>query len=92
MQIYTCNTGNVNQRFSVTSDQRIALTNHGECLDLTEGDLTNGNRVSDSFCPDGAYFKLSTGPDVEMHRWKCESGLGYRLSQQLIIAILRRTF
>ena len=45
MQIYTCSAGNVNQGFSVTTDNRIAWTNHGECLDLTDGSLANGNPV-----------------------------------------------
>jgi hypothetical protein len=45
MQIYTCYKGNTNQLFTVTGDKRIAWTNKGECLDLTDGSTTPGNKV-----------------------------------------------
>jgi hypothetical protein len=45
MQVYTCASGNTNQMFSITADARIAWTNHGECLDLTDGSLVSGNPV-----------------------------------------------
>ena len=83
MQIYTCNTGNVNRRFSVTPDQRIAWANHGECLDLTEGDLADGNQVSDSSqAYDKSCSKPSTCPDVEMYRWKRGLSLDHQSKQQ----------
>lgn len=49
MQIYGCGSGGVgdaNQQWSATADNRIAWTNMGECLDLTNGSDTNGNVVS----------------------------------------------
>jgi len=53
MQIYTCASGNTNQQFSITADNRIAWTNHGECLDLTNGVVTSGNQVQMWKCTDG---------------------------------------
>jgi hypothetical protein len=50
MQIYTCFAGNTDQMFTVTGDQRIAWTNMGECLDLTDGNTSPGTPVR-SFTP-----------------------------------------
>jgi hypothetical protein len=47
MQIWTCTTNDVNQQWSFTADNRIAWTNHGECLDLSNGQVVAGNQV----CP-----------------------------------------
>jgi hypothetical protein len=46
MQIWACTDGDINQQFSITEDNRIAWTNKGECLDLTNGVSTPGNQVS----------------------------------------------
>jgi len=54
MQIYTCNAGNANQQFTVTTgDKRITWTGKGKCLDLTDGLLTSGNVVQMWQCSTG---------------------------------------
>jgi hypothetical protein len=50
MQIYTCSSGNANQQFATTGST-IAWTGKGECLDLTNGNLSNGNVVRHYFFP-----------------------------------------
>jgi hypothetical protein len=40
-----CNPGNANQNFFFTDDSRIGWTNHGECLDLTDGNMKVGTPV-----------------------------------------------
>jgi len=52
MQIFTCFSGNTNQLFTVTGDNRIAWTNKGECLDLTDGITSTGNAVQMWKCTD----------------------------------------
>lgn len=47
LQIWTCSSNqNPNQQFFYTSDYRLAWTNHGKCIDLPNGNLNDGNRVS----------------------------------------------
>jgi peptidoglycan/xylan/chitin deacetylase (PgdA/CDA1 family) len=50
MQIYTCNTGNANQQFTITSDHRIQWTGKGKCVDLTDGSLVSGTVVQSWSC------------------------------------------
>jgi hypothetical protein len=50
IQIWECFTGNTNQQWSVTADNRIAWTNKHECLDLTDGVLSGGSRVCGVYC------------------------------------------
>ncbi|KAF9442685.1 carbohydrate-binding module family 13 protein [Macrolepiota fuliginosa MF-IS2] len=52
MKIWECFNNLPAQDWFYTSDQRIALTNQGLCLDLTNGDLTNGNLVQTWTCTD----------------------------------------
>jgi len=53
LQVYTCYPGNTNQQFYVTTDNRIAWTNHGECVDLTNGLTSAGNLIQMWACTDG---------------------------------------
>jgi hypothetical protein len=53
MKIWECYTGLPQQDWYYTGDNRIALTNQGMCLDLTDGVLTNGNRLQVWQCTDG---------------------------------------
>ncbi|PFH48479.1 carbohydrate-binding module family 13 protein [Amanita thiersii Skay4041] len=45
LQIWTCGTGNQNQQWFYTGDNRLAWTNHGKCMDLTSGNQSDGNRI-----------------------------------------------
>ena len=42
MKIWTCYAGLAAQTWYYTDDKRIALQNQGQCLDLTNGDSTDG--------------------------------------------------
>lgn len=52
MKIWQCYAGLAAQQWFLTGDNRIALENQGLCLDLTNGDITNGNRVQTWQCTD----------------------------------------
>lgn len=52
MKIWTCFAGLAAQQWFYTGDNRIALEGQGQCLDLTNGDLTNGNQVQSWQCTD----------------------------------------
>ncbi|KAF8513974.1 carbohydrate-binding module family 13 protein [Gautieria morchelliformis] len=52
MKIWTCFDNLPAQAWFYTSDLRIALTGTGECLDLPNGDVTNGNQVQTFKCTD----------------------------------------
>jgi hypothetical protein len=45
LEISDCVSGNVNQQWYWTDDNHLVWTNHGRCMDLTEGSLANGNRI-----------------------------------------------
>ncbi|KAH8834757.1 carbohydrate-binding module family 13 protein [Flagelloscypha sp. PMI_526] len=47
LQIWDCTSGNTNQQWYYTpwGDNHLAWTDHGKCLDLTDGSLTDGNKV-----------------------------------------------
>ncbi|KAF7297575.1 Ricin B-type lectin domain-containing protein [Mycena kentingensis (nom. inval.)] len=42
--IWTCDANNANQKWYYTGDLHLAWTDHGRCIDLTDGKLTDGNR------------------------------------------------
>ena len=50
MKIWTCFSGLPQQQWYITGDNRIALENQGLCLDLTNGNLQNGNQVQTWQC------------------------------------------
>ncbi|RDB27209.1 Endo-1,4-beta-xylanase A [Hypsizygus marmoreus] len=52
MKIWTCYDNLPAQAWYYTNDNRIAVTGKGQCLDLTNGVLTNGNRVQTWQCTD----------------------------------------
>jgi hypothetical protein len=45
LQIWDCWPNNLNQQWYWTGDNHLAWTNHGRCMDLTDGSLANGNKV-----------------------------------------------
>ncbi|KAF8636151.1 hypothetical protein AX17_003754 [Amanita inopinata Kibby_2008] len=45
LQIWTCYSGNANQQWYYTGDNRLSWTNHGKCMDLTGGNQSDGNRI-----------------------------------------------
>ncbi|KAF9457289.1 G-X-X-X-Q-X-W domain-containing protein [Collybia nuda] len=53
MKIWTCYSGLAAQAWYYTDDNRIALTGQGQCLDLTGGNLSNGNRIQTWQCTNG---------------------------------------
>ncbi|KAF5368698.1 hypothetical protein D9615_010311 [Tricholomella constricta] len=53
MKIWTCYDNVEAQKWYYTDDKRIALTGQGLCLDLTKGDLSNGNQVQTWKCGNG---------------------------------------
>ncbi|KAF8890494.1 ricin B lectin domain-containing protein [Infundibulicybe gibba] len=53
MKIWQCFNGLPAQSWFYTDDKRIALAGQGQCLDLTNGDLTNSNQVQTFKCTDG---------------------------------------
>ena len=52
MKIWQCYAGLSQQTWYYTDDDRIALENQGQCLDLTNGSKTNGNIVQIWKCTD----------------------------------------
>lgn len=50
MKIWQCFDDLPAQQWYYTDDNRIAVENHGQCLDLTNGVLTNGNQVQTWAC------------------------------------------
>lgn len=52
MKIWQCFTGLPQQSWFYTDDDRIAVTNHGQCLDVTNGITTNGNQLQTFQCTD----------------------------------------
>ncbi|KAJ7190226.1 ricin B lectin domain-containing protein, partial [Mycena pura] len=63
MQIWTCNTNNANQKWTL-SGSTIHWSGHSNCLDLTDGRVTNGNIIQIWTCTGGNNQKwaLTTGP------------------------------
>ncbi|KAJ7635006.1 hypothetical protein FB45DRAFT_1025905 [Roridomyces roridus] len=63
MQIWTCNTPNNNQQWSL-SGQTIQWSGHSSCLDLSGGRLTNGNVIQIWGCNGGSnqVWTRTTGP------------------------------
>ncbi|KAL1663665.1 carbohydrate-binding module family 13 protein [Schizophyllum commune] len=53
MKIWQCYDGLAQQTWYYTDDNRIAVENKGQCLDLTGGRLDNGNQVQTWTCTDG---------------------------------------
>ena len=53
MKIWTCFNNLPAQQWFYTGDNRIALENKGLCLDLTNGNLYNGNQVQTWQCGNG---------------------------------------
>ncbi|KAF9028564.1 carbohydrate-binding module family 13 protein [Hymenopellis radicata] len=46
LQILTCSTdNNPNQQFYYSGDFHLAWTDHGKCMDLTDGNQSDGNRI-----------------------------------------------
>ncbi|KAF8513975.1 ricin B lectin domain-containing protein [Gautieria morchelliformis] len=52
MKIWTCFDNLPAQAWFYTGDLRIAVTGKGQCLDLPNGDVTNGNQVQTYQCTD----------------------------------------
>ncbi|KDQ31546.1 carbohydrate-binding module family 13 protein [Pleurotus ostreatus PC15] len=52
MKIWECFDNLPAQQWFLTADDRIALENQGLCLDLTNGNVTNGNQVQTWQCTD----------------------------------------
>ncbi|TFK37401.1 G-X-X-X-Q-X-W domain-containing protein [Crucibulum laeve] len=52
MKIWQCYDGLAAQQWFYTDDNRIALQNQGQCLDLPSGDQTNGRQVQTWQCTD----------------------------------------
>ncbi|KAL0953322.1 hypothetical protein HGRIS_004567 [Hohenbuehelia grisea] len=52
MKIWTCYDDLPAQAWYYTADRRTAVTGKGQCLDLTNGSLKNGNRVQTWKCTD----------------------------------------
>lgn len=50
MKIWTCYSNLPAQEWYYTSDNRISLANQGFCLDLTNGNLNNGNQLQEWQC------------------------------------------
>lgn len=50
MKIWQCYDGLPAQQWYFTDDNRIAVENKGQCLDLTNGVLTNGNQAQTWAC------------------------------------------
>ncbi|KAJ3556356.1 hypothetical protein NM688_g2074 [Phlebia brevispora] len=50
MKIWQCYANLAAQQWYYTDDNRIAVQNHGQCLDLTNGILTDGNQVQTWAC------------------------------------------
>ena len=92
MQIYTCFSGNTNQQFSVTADNRIAWTNKGECLDLTDGLVAAGQPVSLCVNRQERFLIPMLGATVEMYRWQHESSMEHRLDAHLSHRFFGPTF
>ncbi|KAF8230807.1 macrofage activating glycoprotein [Tricholoma matsutake] len=53
LQIWTCTSGNTNQQFYYTGDNRLAWTNHGKCVDLMGGSQTDGTPIQIWGCTGG---------------------------------------
>jgi len=53
MQIFTCFSGNTNQKWAPTSSGSISLTGTNKCLDNTDGLFTNGNPTQIYDCTGG---------------------------------------
>ncbi|BEJ13562.1 hypothetical protein CspHIS471_0307360 [Cutaneotrichosporon sp. HIS471] len=53
LHLWTCYSGVPQQQWYYTNDNRIALTNQGLCLDLTDGRATNGNQLQVWSCGNG---------------------------------------
>jgi hypothetical protein len=92
MQIYTCFTGNTNQQFTLAlaptvNDilpfaKGIVWKGHGECLDLTDSNLTDGAQVSvfglirfDSMEGRGGDGELDGFADAMFDCCRCKCGL-----------------
>ncbi|TFK60309.1 ricin B-like lectin [Pluteus cervinus] len=61
LKIWKCYSGLPAQDWYVTDDHRIALTNQGQCIDLTNGNLTNGAQAQTWQCTDNnpnQYWKV----------------------------------
>ncbi len=53
LQVWSCSgSGDANQQWFYTDDNHLAWTNHGRCVDLTNGSMTAGNHVSSHFTCD----------------------------------------
>ncbi|KAG9222080.1 hypothetical protein CCMSSC00406_0009309 [Pleurotus cornucopiae] len=52
MKIWECFDNLPAQQWFLKADDRIALENQGLCLDLTNGNVTNGNQVQTWQCTD----------------------------------------
>lgn len=52
MKIWQCYDNLSAQAFYYTDDKRIAVTDQGRCLDLTDGILANTNQVQTYKCTD----------------------------------------
>ena len=53
MKIWQCYSGLAAQTWTYTSSHSLALSTNNECLDLTNGSLTNGNQVQTWTCTPG---------------------------------------
>ncbi|KAJ3571080.1 hypothetical protein NP233_g3987 [Leucocoprinus birnbaumii] len=60
MKIWQCFDNLPAQDWFYTNDDRIALTNQGFCLDLTNGNLANANQVQIWHCTDNDVFQIWT--------------------------------
>ncbi len=84
LQIWSCaGSSNANQQWFYTGDYRLAWTNHGKCVDLTNGQMSAGNRVSPLFLfRSSGRFLTSLRPidsSLDVHQQQRQPGLEHRL-------------
>ncbi|GLB34535.1 putative G-X-X-X-Q-X-W domain-containing protein [Lyophyllum shimeji] len=61
LKIWTCYENLAAQSWYYTNDNRVALFNQGQCVDLTNGVLTNSNQVQTWQCTDNNTNQIWTG-------------------------------
>jgi hypothetical protein len=79
LQIWECTKNDSNQQFTVTGDDRIAWAGKGECLDLTDGNISAGTPVSLYRFRRRIYILIATirtlGSNVEVYQRRHEPSL-----------------
>jgi hypothetical protein len=85
MKIWTCYDGLPQQDWWWTGDNRIALTNQGMCLDLTDGNLSDGNQLQVWQCNTGNTNQwVQRRVSVECGNCSSSSGSGPRDKREAV--------